>query len=179
MGVVKVPPTTFSYIVPTDGPILMSDIPNCSEIYPGSDATSVVAITWRMCAREVENRKYPVFKPCCTDLSNTARTVDSNVVRFCIVFHFWRYPRHLRGKIWLQRLLIITMSASKPEVVVAMPESQIGTRFQMQNWVLWPRPACRHHSPTSATSPRPSTKTRLEDVGLETGSSCSDVCITK
>jgi len=37
-------------------------------------------------------------------------------------------------------------------------------------------PACRHHPPASATSARSATKTRLEDVGLETGSSYSDAC---
>ncbi len=31
--------------------------------------------------------------------------------------------------------------------------------------------------PASATSPRPSTKTRLEDVGLETGSNYSGICV--
>ena len=39
------PPTTFPYICPTDGPILMSDIPKCSEIYAGPDAADIVAIT--------------------------------------------------------------------------------------------------------------------------------------
>jgi len=35
----------FLIFYPTDGPLLMSDIPKCSEIYAGSDAVGAVAIT--------------------------------------------------------------------------------------------------------------------------------------
>ncbi len=38
-------------------------------------------------------------------------------------------------------------------------------------------PTCRHHSPTSATPPRPSSEARLADVGLEAGSSYIAVCV--
>jgi len=41
----NLPPIDFSLYLPTDGPILMSDIPKCSEIYVGHDAPSLVAIT--------------------------------------------------------------------------------------------------------------------------------------
>ena len=121
-GGVKVPPKTFPYICPTDGPILMSDIPKCSEIYAGPDAADIVAITWRMCARKVENRKYPVFQPWSMDLPNIAHHgQDSWKVLYCIL------------------ILEIPYTSS------------------WQNMA----PKVVHH----------------EDVGLETGSSYSDVCV--
>jgi len=43
-GVVKITPEGFSLYLPNDGLIFMSDIPKCSKVYAGSDATGGVAI---------------------------------------------------------------------------------------------------------------------------------------
>jgi len=44
-GGANLPPQTFDYFFATDGTILMSDTPNCSEIYGRPDAVNIVAIT--------------------------------------------------------------------------------------------------------------------------------------
>ncbi len=84
----------------------MSDIPNCSEIYTRSDTVNNVAITWRMCARRVENRKYPVFQPLIIDLPNIARHGQYTCkVLYCLLKPI--YHRPVRGKIWLRRSYIV------------------------------------------------------------------------